>query len=957
MKNNFKYTLVILAILLIPALVVFIAAAGTTFGHFGPFQYLFASDAREIWNPLVDYAGSVNRPPWPEFSLFIPTIWQAVISVILLIIAFLLAFMNSNNQAVRVAAMLLATFTITRHLLWRGFYTIDTDNPANAVVGVILFIAEIAAFIAMLLGYFQMYKPTPSPKIDISQYPEAHLPAVDVYICTYNEGTDILYRSIVGAKNIDYPKKQVYLLDDGNRPEVKELAHHLGVGYITRPTNEHAKAGNMNNALQYTNGDLVTIFDADHIATTNFLQETVGLFMQDEKVAYVQTPQFFFTPDPFQRNLVVEKAVTNEQDLFYQVIQPGNNYWGSAFFAGSGAVFRKKHLEEIGGFAIETITEDTHTGIRLHAKGLKSFYVNKVLAAGMAQDSFMDYLNQRLRWGRGMFQILRYDNPLFVPGLRFGQRLCYFSGIYYFFHGLPRIIFLLSPLCFLAGGLKPIDAQIFEMIIYYVPSFLITILSFSIVTKGIRQTFWSEVYESATSLYLFITTTLAIVLPGRARFKVTPKGTMYEETTFQWITIIPQLVIASLTMIGLVLGLVRIFVNFDYAGGIFPNIFWASYNLILMIGAIIVAANRPQYRSSPRIFKKIRCELGLVDNTYAVGYTTNISETGLAVELEKPVPVSDVVTIRITDTDIGVNTTLTGQVVRSSVNKDNRHYLGLRLINRTDQQHQNLVRHMFTAPNNWDIHWEEQAEPAYSFGKLVSTLFRWSSIQETPLYRVAPRFDASLSCVLMVNNQTLTGVTREISETGVAVNVNSPTNLNIGDRLYIRIQWPDSKISELPCEVARLIKPGRANALIGLKFLNLSIEQKVTIINYLYKQANAVVRVAPNFRRTLSCLVVKEGLAEPLSGFTYEISETSLSVGVKTVPFAVGDQVKLMLQWEDMSKLEFDCAVANVHPAADHFMLTLNYLNMSQKQRQELIKKLYAKVDEQNMTATQLHTS
>ncbi|MEW5819312.1 MAG: PilZ domain-containing protein [Cyanobacteriota bacterium] len=947
MRKNFKLTLIILAILIIPALIVFIAAAGSYHGHFLIFQYLFSSDASATWDITANYTGDLGRQLWPDTSLFIPTGWQAIVSIILIVIALLLSWMNPDNQKVRIACMLLAIVTCIRHLLWRGMFTLDFNNIANAVVGVIVYFAEISAFFAMVLGYFQMYKPTKSPYIDITQMQKEQLPSVDVYITTYNEGTDILYRSIVGALNIDYPNKTVYILDDGNRPEVRELCNHLGCQYITRPSNEHAKAGNMNNALHYTKGDLVAIFDADHVSTITFLHETVGYFLKDQKVAYVQTPQHFYTPDPFQRNLVVEKSVTNEQDLFYHVIQPGNNYWGSTFFAGSGAIFRRRYLEDIGGFAIETITEDTHTGIRLHAKGYKSYYVNKNLAAGMAQDSFLDYLNQRLRWGRGMFQILRYDNPLFVPGLKLSQRLCYFSGIYYFFHGLPRIIFLMAPLCFLAGGLKPIDAGIIEMVIYYAPSFMIGMLTFSVITKGIRQTFWSEVYETATALFLFMTTSMAIISPKRARFKVTPKGTIATEAKFDWFTVLPQLILASLTVIGLVLGVVRMIITPTYIGGILPNIFWASYNVVLLIGAIIVAANRPQYRSSPRIFRKVRCELSLIDGTYAVGYTTNISETGLAIVLERPVPVSDVVTLRITDTEISLNTTITGQVVRSSIDRREHHYLGLRLVNRTDSQHQNLVRHMFTAPSTWANDWMYERKTSASFGKLMSTLLRWGAAEEVPFHRVAPRFDKSLSCVLIYENQTVVGITSEISESGASIKTSGVAPFNIGSLINARVQWEDSKITELKCQVVRLLKSSPDSLSVGIKFLNLNIEQKLGIINHLYGHNKELVRVAPNFRKILNCLILKTGSTSPIPGYTYEISETSVTVGIKSAPFSPSEIVNLTLQWEDMSRQEFSCKVLNLYEDSDNYLVRLSFSDLTQQSRQDLIKRLYAKVDEE----------
>jgi hypothetical protein len=109
-------------------------------------------------------------------------------------------------------------------------------------------------------------------------------------------------------------------------------------------------------------------------------------------------------------------------------------------------------LDEIGGIAVETVTEDAHTSLRMQMNGWNTAYINIPQAAGLATERLSGHVKQRIRWARGMVQILRIDNPLFAPGLKPAQRLCYFNAMTHFLYALPRLIFLTAPLIYLILG-------------------------------------------------------------------------------------------------------------------------------------------------------------------------------------------------------------------------------------------------------------------------------------------------------------------------------------------------------------------------------------------------------------------------------------------------------------------------------------------------------------------------
>ena len=269
----------------------------------------------------------------------------------------------------------------------------------------------------------------------------------------------------------------MHILDDGRREEFRKFAAEAGCHYITRADNVHAKAGNINNALPKTHGEYVAIFDCDHVPTRSFLQITMGWFLKDHRLAMVQTPHHFYSPDPFERNLKQFHKIPNEGELFYGLVQDGNDLWNSAFFCGSCAVLRRSALEEIGGIAEETVTEDAHTSLRMQFHGWNTAYLNIPQAAGLATESLSSHVGQRIRWARGMVQILRVDNPLTRPGLKFSQRICYFNAMIHFLYAVPRLIFLVSPLVYLLFGHLNIRGYSLTILAYALPHIVLSTMS------------------------------------------------------------------------------------------------------------------------------------------------------------------------------------------------------------------------------------------------------------------------------------------------------------------------------------------------------------------------------------------------------------------------------------------------------------------------------------------------
>ena len=291
------------------------------------------------------------------FVALIPMTWQqqAFFGVLVVVAAFLID-RSKRGPAATVLLVLLCLCATTRYGYWRSATLWEyLHRPwahvsvLAAVLMLILVGAEFYTFLILVLGFFQTIAPLKRPPLLMPDDPESW-PAVDVLIPTFNESLDVVRYTVLAAQQMDWPadKLNVVVLDDGGRSEFKEFARQAGVGYIARADHSHAKAGNLNNALRQCKGEFVTIFDCDHIPTRSFLQISIGWFLRDAKLAMLQTPHHFYSPDPFERNLNKFRKVPNEGSLFYGIVQDANDLWNATFFCGSCAVLRRSSLDEVG---------------------------------------------------------------------------------------------------------------------------------------------------------------------------------------------------------------------------------------------------------------------------------------------------------------------------------------------------------------------------------------------------------------------------------------------------------------------------------------------------------------------------------------------------------------------------------------------------------------------------------
>ncbi|WP_446742161.1 UDP-forming cellulose synthase catalytic subunit [Silvibacterium acidisoli] len=580
---------------------------------------------------------------WPQ---------QTVVGVVMLFLAFWLTRV-SNSYLITLTLMVMSLFATVRYACWRigtvANFFLDPGNkwgPLDAFFILLLVAAETYAFIVLFLGFMQTIWPLRRAPVPLPENPE-EWPHVDLLIPTYNEPMSIVRYTALASLNIDWPadKLHVYILDDGKREEFRKFAEEAGVGYMTRSDNKHAKAGNINRALQRLTSPYVAIFDCDHVPTRSFMQMTIGWFLRDRNLGMLQTPHHFYSPDPFERNLNQFRIIPNEGELFYGIVQDGNDFWNATFFCGSCAVLRRTALDEIGGIAVETVTEDAHTSLRMQMNKWNTAYINIPQAAGLATERLSGHVKQRIRWARGMVQILRTDNPLTARGLKLAQRLCYFNAMTHFMYALPRLIFLTSPLIYLLLSQTNVPGYWAAIFAYALPHLILSNLTNSRIQGLHRHSFWNEIYETVLSPYILMPTLLALVNPKLGKFDVTAKGGVVNRTYFDKAIAQPFIVMLLFNVLGLLmviprsihipLPLLNRVWDGDHPGTIAMNAIWTVFNIVILGVSTAVAQEMIQQRQQVRIHLVAPVKLKLADGRVLHTQTADISTGGVSLSLEE----------------------------------------------------------------------------------------------------------------------------------------------------------------------------------------------------------------------------------------------------------------------------------------------------------------------------------
>jgi cellulose synthase (UDP-forming) len=524
----------------------------------------------------------------------------------------LLPWLRADDERARAAMVAVMVALMWRYMLWRWLVTLPPIGlTLNFAVGLVFVAVEtlmVAGTTVSLVFLAKLSDRTPDADRNagwlVSQRP---LPLVDVFICTYNEEAAILERTIIGALSMDYPRYRVWVLDDGRRAWLAELCARLGSGYLTRPDNAHAKAGNINNGLRHVAGlpeppDFISILDADFVPMPQFLRRALSLFREAD-VGIVQTPQHFINADPLQTNLSMARVWPDEQRYFFDVVMASKDAWGASFCCGTSSVIRFPVLEQIGGFPTDSVTEDYLVTLKMKAAGFRTVYLNERLSLGLAPEGLKEYVTQRSRWALGFAQICRgplgplrpHNGLTLLDRISLIETFLYWSANYSF-----RLLGIFVPILYWLFDVLAVHADVEQTLAYYLPHFVAQTAIMGWMAQGRVMPVMSDVTQLLAASQILKAVAHGLVKPKGHKFHVTAKGGDRSQRFVQW----PLLRVFAVYLVLTVGGVVWAFLFEDgtkLRDSSALCLFWSWYNIVVLTVACVVCVEQPRLRASERL--------------------------------------------------------------------------------------------------------------------------------------------------------------------------------------------------------------------------------------------------------------------------------------------------------------------------------------------------------------------
>lgn len=653
----------------------------------------------------------------------------------------------------RIFYLAAGTFITLRYWIFRTFDSLVFLNIPDVVGMMVLYLAESYGILIYLLGIFICVWPLRRKKAPLPGHPELY-PTVDIFIPTYNEPVEIVKITALACTQLDYPQKKltIYILDDGATlqkrqdpdPEkavaawrryhdLRSFAQSHGMVYLSRERNVHAKAGNINAALSFGDrlsqvgmeqtierlkkerilwgdftagaGELILFLDCDHAPTKDFLKNTVGYFLEDEKLFLVQTPHFFINPTPVEKNLETPSHSPGENEMFYGAIQLGLDFWNASFFCGSAALMRRAHLKEIGGIQRDSITEDAETSLILHSRGYRSAYLARPMICGLSPETFDDFIVQRSRWTQGMIQIFLLKNPLFMRGLNLAQRLCYTNSCLFWFFGLARMVFFIAPLLYLLLGIRVYNASELQVLVYTVPHILASLIVTDYLYGKVRHPFFSELYEAVQSVFLVPAIIGTLLNPRAPRFRVTPKGKNLEGDFLSPLAG-PFYILFLLSIAGMIAGAWRWIAYPEEQFSIFICLFWLAFNFILVMLCLGIVWESRQRRRYYRIWAEGRVEMTFPGKKGVVtGEIQDVSLGGFNIASKEDLSPQKGEEVEIRGIDGYGNPYFFGAQIARVQRKDGVLHLGVRLIIPDMETFSRIIGFVYGDSERWSRFW------------------------------------------------------------------------------------------------------------------------------------------------------------------------------------------------------------------------------------------------------------
>ncbi len=497
----------------------------------------------------------------------------------------------------------------------RGIFIFYAEYDTLEKTLAIIFLLVECFFLLHAVGYLgdifvlacQNKEENPPPPLE-------SYPAVAILVPARHEPREVLEMTLMSLGNLDYPHKNIYLLDDSSdekfKREADELAQSLKLKLFRREPRHGAKAGIVNDCLKDLQEKYIAIFDADQNPLSSFLSHLIPYLEADPALAFIQTPQFYSNI----KNTRLTYAAQIQQAVFYEYICEGKGTSNSMICCGTNVIFRKEALVAIGGLDESTVTEDFATSFKLHHQGWRSIYYNHVYTFGMGPENIAAYLRQQYRWALGNVAVLRmiikefFKNPL---ALRPWQWFEYFITGSYYLISWAYVILIMTPFIYIFFNVPSFFMNPRLYFLSYVPYLALVLFIFCTCMTRRHYSFKQLIYGYLlffVTIPIYMRASVLALLGVKGSFQVTTKG---KEGRVPYYSLGYQLALWGIHLVALTWGINRLV--YERTGAVICNVLWVGYHFFMFSSVFFF--NEENYfdmEKCKRILEKIRIKYKII---------------------------------------------------------------------------------------------------------------------------------------------------------------------------------------------------------------------------------------------------------------------------------------------------------------------------------------------------------
>ena len=378
------------------------------------------------------YWGILNAAREPKFSwtgpIVNPDYWKLATIALLVGILLSLPILALARPTVMQALLLSAAangvgaWAATVFAYWAGHYFVFGSAFA-LTLGLILLVplvliamARVEEIAAIAFGR----RPRRLLVKDTVAATDGVHPKVSIHIPAYFEPPDMLKQTLDAVSRLDYPNFECVVIIN-NTPDpafwqpIQDHCRALGerFKFVNAEKVEGFKAGALRIAMERTAADaeIIGVIDADYVVEPDWLKDLVPVFA-DPRVGLVQAPQDHRDGD----TSLMHYIMNGEYAGFFDIGMIQRNEENAIIVHGTMCLMRRAAMDMAGGWAGDTICEDTDLGLAIQEQGWLTHYTNHRYGRGLLPDTYEAFKKQRHRWAYGGFQIVKKHWRRFMPG-------------------------------------------------------------------------------------------------------------------------------------------------------------------------------------------------------------------------------------------------------------------------------------------------------------------------------------------------------------------------------------------------------------------------------------------------------------------------------------------------------------------------------------------------------------